>query len=144
MILKISVENYKSFDNREELSMISSSKIQTNKSHRLKIKQVNVLKNAVVYGANASGKSNLVDVLRFMKETLSEGLPVNSANYFCRNRAEIGVEYNPAESATVMFSPEFRVVGHPICIAYILLQNLVINIFVNIHVRVEFVEEISV
>lgn len=87
MILKISVENYKSFDNREELSMISSSKIQTNKSHRLKIKQVNVLKNAVVYGANASGKSNLVDVLRFMKETLSEGLPVNSANYFCRNRA---------------------------------------------------------
>lgn len=71
MILKISVENYKSFDKREELSMISSSKIQTNKNHRIKIKQVNVLKNAVVYGANASGKTNLVDVLRFIKETLS-------------------------------------------------------------------------
>lgn len=84
MILKISVENYKSFDKREELSMISSSKIQTNKNHRIKIKQVNVLKNAVVYGANASGKTNLVDVLRFIKETLSRGLPINSVNSFCR------------------------------------------------------------
>lgn len=59
MLLKISVENYKSFDRREELSMISSSKIQTNKNHRLKIKQVNVLKNAVIYGANASGNYSL-------------------------------------------------------------------------------------
>ena len=86
MILKISVENYKSFDKREELSMISSSKIQTNKNHRIKIKQVNVLKNAVVYGANASGKTNLVDVLRFIKETLSGGLPINSVNSFCRKQ----------------------------------------------------------
>lgn len=68
--------------------MISSSKIQTNKNHRLKIKQVKILKNAVVYGANASGKSNLVDVLRFIKETLSGGLPINSANSFCRNKPE--------------------------------------------------------
>ena len=88
MILKISVENYKSFDKREELSMISSSKIQTNKNHRIKIKQVNVLKNAVVYGANASGKTNLVDVLRFIKETLSGGLPINSVNSFCRKNEE--------------------------------------------------------
>ena len=88
MILKISVENYKSFDKREELSMISSSKIQTNKNHRIKIKQVNVLKNAVVYGANASGKTNLVDVLRFVKETLSGGLPINSVNSFCRKNEE--------------------------------------------------------
>ena len=88
MILKISVENYKSFDKREELSMISSSKIQTNKNHRIKIKQVNVLKNAVVYGANASGKTNLVDVLRFIKETLSRGLPINSVNSFCRKNEE--------------------------------------------------------
>ena len=56
MLIKISVENFKSFDKKEELSMLSSSKIQTNKSHRLKIKQTTLLKNAVVYGANASGK----------------------------------------------------------------------------------------
>lgn len=88
MILKITIENYKSFDSREELSMISSSKIQANKSHRMKIKQVNILKNAVIYGANASGKSNLVDILNFIKDTLSGGLPINCSNSFCRNREE--------------------------------------------------------
>ena len=45
MLLRLSVENYKSFDQREELSLISSSKIQTNKNYRLKIKQTNILKN---------------------------------------------------------------------------------------------------
>lgn len=88
MLLRVSVENYKSFDKKEELSLLSSSKIQTNKSHRVKIKQTNILKNAVVYGANASGKSNLVKVIAFIKNVLIEGLPVNSANDFCRNSLE--------------------------------------------------------
>ena len=88
MLLKISVENFKSFDKREELSMISSSKVQVNKNHRVKIKQTNLLKNAVVYGANASGKSNLVAVFAFIKEVLMEGLPMGSVNDFCRNAEE--------------------------------------------------------
>lgn len=85
MLLRLSVENYKSFDQKEELSLISSSKIQTNKNHRVKLKQTNVLKNAVVYGANASGKSNLVKAIAFIKSVLIEGLPVNSCDDFCRN-----------------------------------------------------------
>lgn len=88
MLMKVSVENFKSFDEREELSMISSGKIQTHKSHRQKIKQTNILKNAVVYGANASGKSNLVITIAFIKTVLMEGLPIYSVNDFCRNREE--------------------------------------------------------
>ena len=88
MLIKVSVENFKSFDEKEELTMLSSSKIQTNKSHRVKIKQTNILKNAVVYGANASGKSNLVATAAFMKGVLMEGLSVDSANDFCRNKME--------------------------------------------------------
>ena len=86
MLIKVSVENYKSFDQKEELSMISSSKMQGNKSHRMKIKQTQLLKNAVVYGANASGKSNLVAAFAFIKTVLMEGLPVGSVNDFCRNK----------------------------------------------------------
>ena len=85
MLLRVSVENYKSFNQKEELSLISSSKIQTHKNHRIKIKQTNVLKHSVVYGANASGKSNLVKVIGFIKDVLMEGLPVQSANDYCRN-----------------------------------------------------------
>ena len=83
MLVKVSVENFKSFDQKEELSMISSSKMQGNKSHRVKIKQTQLLKNAIVYGANASGKSNLVVAFAFIKAALMEGLPVGSANDFC-------------------------------------------------------------
>lgn len=86
MLIKISVENFKSFDKREELSMISSSKIQGHKSHRMKIKQTQLLKNAVIYGANASGKSNLVQAFAFIKATLENGLPVGSTDDFCRNK----------------------------------------------------------
>ena len=86
MLVNITVENFKSFDKKEELSMISSSKIQENKSHRIKIKQTNLLKNAVIYGANASGKSNLVKSLEFIKTVIMEGLPVESVNDYCRNK----------------------------------------------------------
>lgn len=88
MLVKVSVENFKSFDKREELSMVSSSKMQGNKEHKIKIKQINLLKNAVVYGANASGKSNLFRVFDFIKATINDGIPVNSANDFCRNSME--------------------------------------------------------
>lgn len=88
MLVKVSVENFKSFDKREELSMVSSSKMQGNKDHKIKIKQINLLKNAVVYGANASGKSNLFRVFDFIKATINDGLPVNSVNDFCRNSME--------------------------------------------------------
>lgn len=81
----MSVENYKSFDKKEELSMITSSKVQDHKDHRVKIKQTKLLKNAVIYGANASGKSNLVSAFAFMKTALQEGLPINSVNDFCKS-----------------------------------------------------------
>ena len=86
MLIKVSIENFKSFDQKEELSMISSSKIRGNKDQRIKIKQTQLLKNAVVYGANASGKSNLVAAFTFIRATLLEGAPTGSVNDFCRNR----------------------------------------------------------
>ena len=88
MLIKISIENYKSFDSLEEVSLISSSKIRSNPDHKTTIKKVNILKNAVIYGANASGKSNLVKALSLIKTTLVEGLPINSINDYCRNRTE--------------------------------------------------------
>jgi len=88
MLIKVSVENFKSFDSMAELSMISSSKMQEGKNHKVKIKQTSLLKNAVIYGANASGKTNLIDVFSFFKATLAEGLPVNASEAFCRNREE--------------------------------------------------------
>ena len=87
MLIKVSIENFKSFDKREELSMISSSKIQAKAEHKIKIKQTNLLKHALIYGANASGKSNFVTAIAAIKYILLEGLPVDSSKDFCRNCA---------------------------------------------------------
>lgn len=88
MLINVSVQNFKSFDDMTELSMISSSKERNNKEHRVKIKQANILKHGVVYGANASGKSNLVTVFKLIKATLQGGIPIDAVNDFCRNREE--------------------------------------------------------
>lgn len=88
MLIKLNVENYKSFDNEAEISFVSSSKIRSNPSHKEKIKQTSILKYGVVYGANASGKSNLVDVFTFIKQSVQGGIPVTASNDFCRNKKE--------------------------------------------------------
>jgi hypothetical protein len=88
MLVKVSIENFKSFDAPVELTMISSSKIQSNKDHRVKTKQTQILKYGVVYGANASGKSNLVDFFYFFQTAVRKGLPIESVEWFCKNQKE--------------------------------------------------------
>lgn len=88
MLIKVTVENFKSFDKQTELTMISSTKIRTKAEHRVSVSSsIRLLKHAVIYGANASGKSNFVDFMRFFKATLEDGLPVWGTKYFCRNSA---------------------------------------------------------
>lgn len=89
MITKISVENFKSFDQAVEMTMISSSKIRTKVDHRVQVgSKTRLLKHAIIYGANASGKSNLVDFFRFFKATLDGGIPLWGTRHFCRTNPE--------------------------------------------------------
>ena len=86
MLVKVSVQNFKSFDQKVELSMIASGKTRVHKDHCVKFKQTQLLKNAVLFGANASGKSNFVKVIDFIKTVLLKGLPGSSVKDYCRNR----------------------------------------------------------
>ena len=89
MLTKIMVENFKSFDAQAELTMTSSSKIRIKSEHRVNVGyNTKLLKYAVIYGANASGKSNLVDFMYFFKTTVERGLPLWGTKYFCRNNKE--------------------------------------------------------
>ncbi|MGF7145368.1 hypothetical protein HNQ56_003809 [Anaerotaenia torta] len=88
MLVKISVENFKSFDKLAELTMISSNKIRINGEHKLKIKNTQLLKYGVIYGANASGKTNLIEFFRFFKESVRAGIPLEAVQMFCKNKEE--------------------------------------------------------
>ena len=48
MLVKVSVENFKSFDKAAELTMISTNKIRQNPNPRLKLKSTQLLKYALV------------------------------------------------------------------------------------------------
>jgi len=64
MLYRFIFENYKSFKGRNEISFIPES---TNRHAAYMDTPIPVLRDAVIYGANASGKSNVVKAISFMK-----------------------------------------------------------------------------
>ncbi len=71
MLIQFSITNFKSFKNEATISLLATNydkdtrindNIVTNKQFNLQI-----LKSAVIYGANASGKSKLLEALMFMR-----------------------------------------------------------------------------
>ncbi|MEG4291846.1 ATP-binding protein [Microcoleus sp. C2C3] len=72
MLIGFSVGNYKSFKETVTLSMVASSITEEekdlNENNVFPINdKLSLLKSAAIYGANASGKSNLVAAINFMK-----------------------------------------------------------------------------
>jgi len=73
MLLEFQVENYLSFKERATMSMLASSRIKKDPMEAVnRIGKHNVLASAAIYGANASGKSNLLKAIRFMKAFIFE------------------------------------------------------------------------
>ena len=70
MLVRFTVENYLSFRERVELSMVASKKVRRHPEHVVKPSSssgIPLLKLAVLYGANASGKSNLITAMSMAK-----------------------------------------------------------------------------
>ncbi len=70
MIVRFSIENYKSIQNRLDLSFIAEPLKQHEESNLIgtDFPKTSLLKSLAIYGANASGKSNLIKALDFVKE----------------------------------------------------------------------------
>ena len=85
MITQITVENFCSIKERTTISLAVSKKTRTDNSFidlkKLPAKRVSVL--AGVFGANASGKSNLIKAIEFGKELILKG-----------NKAEQPIKYS--------------------------------------------------
>lgn len=92
MLIRFNVKNFLSFAEREdgrteEFSMLAG-KVQKKKEHIYDDGKIKLLKFAAIYGANASGKSNLVKAIDFMKETIINGLPKGHTEKYCRVKPE--------------------------------------------------------
>lgn len=72
MLIEFSIENFLSFKDLTTISMVAAKSFKEHKeSHIIEIgNTLNLLKSAVIYGNNASGKSNLIEAMSFMKATV--------------------------------------------------------------------------
>ncbi|HJJ36577.1 MAG TPA: ATP-binding protein [Methanocorpusculum sp.] len=66
MLLDFRFTNYKSFKNTAELDL-TATKVTEYPHHVVETAGEKVLKTAAIYGANASGKTNIYDALNYMK-----------------------------------------------------------------------------
>lgn len=73
MLIRFNVENFLSFKDRTVFSMIPG-KGTLKKTHKSKpVKGISALKTSIVYGANASGKSNLLKAIAWGKRLILKG-----------------------------------------------------------------------
>lgn len=73
MLIRFSVENFLSFSERQNFSMIPGKGTLKAEHKTSKVKGVSVLKTSVLFGANASGKSNLIKAIDFGKKLVLRG-----------------------------------------------------------------------
>jgi len=66
MLVEFSVENYRSIYKKVTLSMEAITKNELD-DHIIEVSRQRLLKTSVIYGANASGKSNILKAFSFMK-----------------------------------------------------------------------------
>lgn len=84
MLIEFSVGNFRSFKDPVTLSMAAANiKAQNktlNQGNVFQSKGSNFLKSSVIYGANASGKSNLLAAFRFMRKFVLASTDSNSGD----------------------------------------------------------------
>ena len=118
MLLAFSIRNYKSFKNEITFSMTAAPK-QKGLDYSLFEKSISgknykVLSSAVIYGPNASGKTNLIGAIDVMKEIVMRG-HIRNTNDSSLNQAANMLELIPfrgAENIPTLFKIKFIEQGH--------------------------------
>ena len=77
MLIRVIIKNLLSFREETEFNMLKGSPRKLN-HHVYKVKKLELLKAAAIYGANGAGKSNLVKAISLLKKiVISENIPNN-------------------------------------------------------------------
>ena len=85
MLVQFSVKNYKVFKEEQVFSMLASTKYTTQDNHTAQNKDYKLLKGGVLYGANASGKSALLDAMNFFKTFIYK----SSTDFFTQDKIPV-------------------------------------------------------
>lgn len=73
MLISFSVSNFRSFGEEQTLNMVASNKLSDHPNHCVAIPGTvnSAVRTAVIYGANAAGKSNLIKAMAYAQELIT-------------------------------------------------------------------------
>ena len=80
MLIEFSVKNYRSYKDRQRLSLIANPGKELAEENTIILpneRNLSLLKSAVIYGPNAAGKSNLLRALYFMQQFILNSTELN-------------------------------------------------------------------
>jgi hypothetical protein len=109
VLIEFTVGNFRSIRNKVTLSLVASSIKEHCTSNTMPLNsKTSLLKSAVIYGANASGKSNVLKALRFMRKFVinsSKDMQANEAIDVVNFKLSCDTESSPS-SFEVIFCQE--------------------------------------
>lgn len=102
MLIRFTVKNFLSFNKETEFNMLTASNIRRLPHHKYKHKNIDVLRSAVIYGANGAGKSNLIKGISFLREIVIQGSIIDFTSGYKH-------KYNLSEKEPCFLEVEFVV-----------------------------------
>jgi len=94
MLKRFTVENFSSFKEKNSLDL-TAGRTEVLQHHIVNFKKVKLLKSAIIYGANASGKSNLIKAIDFAKNIIE-----NTLNNVNTNKKYFRLDKNSKDKLT--------------------------------------------
>jgi len=93
MLVGYSVQNYKSFKNQQSISFLKGIS-KFHKDHIVKNGNRELLKSGLIFGANASGKSNFINSIEFSRTivVIDHLFCRPKVNVFCHSQAPYNVK----------------------------------------------------
>ena len=85
MLIGFKVKNFKSFKDLQHFSLIAG-KVRNNENHIYEKNNKKILKFSGIYGANGSGKSNLIVAMDFIHDILDFGTNLIIENLYFRGK----------------------------------------------------------
>lgn len=111
MLVYFNVDNFRSISQPIELNLKAAPRLRRLKSHvRFPIrsnKKLKVLKGSILYGANASGKSNIIKAIAYAKKLISGDIELD----YCEQIRSSYFLLSPEEKKDRSFTFEFTVGG---------------------------------
>ena len=92
MLIRFSVENFSSFSTRQTISFLPGKGLLKPEHKTHPVKGVSLLKTTVVFGANASGKTNLIRAIEFGKRLVLFGTKTGNKISFKKFRLDEAME----------------------------------------------------